>query len=71
MTFAWWHVLIALIPILPNLWGVWHTWSHDFGGDFSRKTLWLVICVFLPVLGGLLYLLAGRRHAGKKIVRAR
>lgn len=69
MTFAWWHVLVALIPILPNLWGVWHIWSHDFGGDLQKKVLWLLPCVFLPVLGGLLYLFFGRRRAGTKIVR--
>ena len=69
MTFAWWHVLVAIIPILPNLWGVWHIWSHDFDGDFTKKVIWLMLCVFLPVVGGLLYLLLGKRHAGKKIIR--
>ena len=57
MTFAWWHVLVAIIPILPNLWGVWHIWSHDFNDDLPKKVIWLMLCVFLPVVGGLLYLL--------------
>lgn len=69
MTFQWWHVLLALLPILLNLWGLWHVWSHDFGGDFQRKVLWLLCCVFLPVLGGLIYLVAGRPSAGARIAR--
>ena len=66
MTFAWWHVLVALIPILPNLWSIWHIWNHRFS-SFQQKAVWLVIAVFLPVLGGLIYIFAGRRHAGEKI----
>ena len=53
MTFAWWHVLVALIPILPNLWSIWHIWNHRFS-SFQQKAIWLVIAVFLPVLGGLI-----------------
>ena len=55
MTFAWWHVLVALIPILPNLWSIWHIWNHRFS-SFQQKAIWLVIAVFLPVLGGLIYI---------------
>lgn len=69
MTFEWWHVLVAIVPILPNLWGVWHIWSHDFAGDLPKKAIWLLFCVFLPVLGGLLYLFIGRRLAGARIVK--
>ena len=66
MTFAWWHVLVALIPILPNLWSIWHIWNHRFS-SFQQKAVCLVIAVFLPVLGGLIYIFAGRRLAGEKI----
>ena len=68
MTFAWWHVLVALIPILPNLWSIWHIWNHRFS-SFQQKAIWLVIAVFLPVLGGLIYIFAGRKHAGDSIIR--
>lgn len=66
MTFAWWHVLVALIPILPNFWSIWHIWNHRFS-SFQQKAIWLVIAVFLPVLGGLIYIFAGRKHAGEKL----
>ena len=67
MVFAWWHILVALIPILPNLWSLWHIWSHDFGGEFQKKVIWLLIAVFVPVLGGLLYIFIGRHKAGAKV----
>ena len=70
MTFAWWHVLVALIPILPNLWSIWHIWNHRFS-SFQQKAIWLVIAVFLPVLGGLIYIFAGRKHAGEKLYNGR
>ena len=66
MTFAWWHVLVALIPILPNFWSIWHIWNHRFS-SFQQKVPWLLVAVFLPVLGGLIYIFVGRRHAGEKI----
>ena len=62
MTFAWWHILVLLIPILPNLWSIWDIWTHPFK-DYKEKMLWLVVAVSIPVLGGLLYILIGRRNA--------
>ena len=69
MIFHWWHVLVAAIPILPNLWSLWHLWSHDFNNDFERKVRWLLLCVFVPVIGGLIYIFKGRKYAGSKIDR--
>jgi len=65
MTFAWWHVLVALIPMLPSFWSIWHIWHHEFESPQSRA-LWLVLAVFLPVIGGIIYIVIGR---GKAIAR--
>ena len=62
MTFVWWHVLVAIVPILPSFYSIWHIWTHDFA-DLREKALWLVLVVFLPVIGWLIYLLVGRRKA--------
>lgn len=62
MTFSWWHALIVLLPILPNFWSIWHIWNHSFQTD-QRKMIWLVIAVFIPVIGGLLYIFFGRSKA--------
>lgn len=67
MTFAWWHVLVALVPMLPAFWSIWHIWTHAFNGDVQKKMLWLVLVVFLPVLGGLIYVAAGRTKAGARL----
>lgn len=52
--------LLAL-PMLPNLWGIWHAYRHRFSGQ--QQIIWLVVCVFIPVIGGLAYLLFGRPKA--------
>lgn len=69
MQFSWWYVVIAILP-LPNLWSIWHVWSHEFD-SFQRKVSWLCVAVFLPVIGGLCYIAFGRRKALGKIQRPR
>lgn len=71
MTVQWWYLIFAILPTLPNLWSIWHIWSHDFNDDMQKKVLWLVLAVFIPVLGGIIYIVAGRQHAGKPVPRAR
>ena len=56
-------VLLAL-PILPNLWSLWHAFHRDFQTS-QEKMLWIGVCVFVPVLGGLAYVFVGRRRALK------
>ena len=68
MTFAWWHLLIAAIPRIPVFWSIWHIWAHAFGGDFQKKVKWLVLVVFIPVLGALFYIAVGRKDAGARIL---
>jgi len=62
MTFAWWHVLLAIVPILPNLWSIWHIWVHAFAPP-ERRIYWLLLAVFVPVFGGLIYIFYGRKQA--------
>ncbi len=50
--------LLAL-PMLLNLWGIWHAFARRAYNPMLG-TVWLCVCVFLPVLGGLAYLLFGR-----------
>lgn len=66
MSFAWWHLLVAALPILPNMWSIWHIWNHAFAGP-EQRAKWLVLVVFVPVVGGIVYILCGRRHAGEKL----
>lgn len=68
MSFAWWHPLIALIPMLPSFWSIWHIWDHEFQSP-QQRALWLALAVFLPVLGGIIYIFTGRKKALGKIQR--
>ncbi len=53
--------LILLLPILPNLWAIWHIFKNDFRTP-QEKMGWIGACVFLPVVGGLAYVLSGRKR---------
>ncbi len=56
--------IILLIPIIPNLWSIWHIFKHDFQSPQDKMT-WALIATFLPVIGGLLYIIWGR----KKVIK--
>lgn len=51
------------IPAILWLWALIDLLRSDFK-DTTTKLIWVVIIVFLPVLGALLYLLIGR---GQKV----
>ena len=54
-------VVALLIPILPNLWAIWNAFHSDFA-SVEEKMSWIAAGVFLPVLGGLLYVFWGRKR---------
>jgi len=58
----WWHLLLLPLPILPNLWSIWHVGTHCFSSQTERR-LWLVVCILVPCLGGLAYVFFGRQRA--------
>ncbi len=60
----WWQWLILILPILPNLWSIWHVRSHYFA-DEQQKSLWFLLAIFIPVIGGIAYILIGRKKASK------
>lgn len=62
MTFSWWHVVVALLPMLPTFWSIWDIWNHSFV-TMGRKMGWLVFVVLVPVIGGLIYIFVGRKQA--------
>lgn len=56
---------LLVLPILPNLWAIWHLYKNEFPTTQERAA-WLVAQVMLPVVGGLGYILLGRKRAIKK-----
>ncbi|NLW81163.1 MAG: hypothetical protein GXY42_05755 [Desulfovibrionales bacterium] len=56
---------LLIVPILPNLWSIWHLYKNEYPTPQERSA-WLVAQVILPVLGGVGYILFGRKRALKK-----
>lgn len=54
-------ILLVLLPIVPNLWAIMHIFKNDFDTP-QEKMIWLALAVFIPVMGGLIYLFMGRRR---------
>ncbi|MDR2054578.1 MAG: PLDc N-terminal domain-containing protein [Desulfovibrio sp.] len=65
MSFAWWHAALAFVPVLPALWSIRHICAHEFESP-QQRALWLVLVVFVPVVGGLVYIFAGRKRVLRK-----
>ncbi len=63
LNFFIWGGLLAL-PILPNLWSIWHIFKNDFATP-QEKMIWVFVATFLPVIGGIVYILWGRRKVIK------
>ena len=58
-------VLLAL-PILPNLWAIWHSFHADFA-TYQEKMVWIAVSVFVPVLGGVAYVIWGRKRVRRDV----
>ena len=59
------QLMMLVLPILPNMWSLKHCFHHDFPTE-KEKQRWMMACVFLPCIGGLAYILVGRKHASKE-----
>ncbi len=59
------QMMMLVLPILPNMWALKHCFHHDFPTE-KEKFRWMMACVFLPCIGGLAYILVGRRHASRE-----
>ena len=59
------QLMMLVLPILPNMWSLKHCFHHDFPTE-KEKQRWMMACVFLPCIGGLAYILVGRKRASKE-----
>jgi hypothetical protein len=57
-----WALPVLLVPIIPNLWSIWHLYRNEFPTPQERAA-WIVAQVILPVIGGVGYMLFGRKRA--------
>ena len=58
-------ILIFLLPMVPTVWAIVDMAYRDFG-TLKKKALWGVFVICVPCLGGLVYLIFGRRQ-GKRM----
>jgi hypothetical protein len=49
---------------IPNLFGIWHAFHRVFPTP-QERLIWVAVCVFVPVIGGVSYLIFGLRRARK------
>ena len=56
-------LIIGLFAI-PNLFGIWHAFHRIFPTPQERM-IWIGVCIFVPVIGGVSYLIFGLRRARK------
>jgi hypothetical protein len=57
-------LLILLLPMVPTFWAIVDIAHRDFS-TLKKKALWGALIVFVPCLGGLVYLIFGRRQGTK------
>ena len=58
------NFLIVGLFAVPNLFGIWHAFHHVFPTPRERL-IWVGMCIFVPVIGGISYLIFGLRRARK------
>ena len=61
-----WAIPLLILPILPNLWAILHLYKNQFPTPQERAA-WIVAQVVLPVVGGVGYVLFGKKRALKKL----
>ena len=55
---------LLAICILPNLWSICHVARHCFQTP-TERTAWLGVLMFFPVIGGIFYIVYGRKRVRK------
>jgi drug/metabolite transporter (DMT)-like permease len=55
---------ILLLAILPNYIAIWQSFHREFPTPLERM-FWFLLAIFIPLLGGLAYLIWGRKRGRK------
>ena len=56
--------LVLGLFAVPNLFGIWHAFHRVFPTP-QERLFWIGVCIFVPVIGGISYLIFGLRRARK------
>lgn len=55
---------LLILAILPNYIAIWQSFHREFPTSLER-VFWFLLAIFVPLLGGLAYLIWGRKRGRK------
>lgn len=58
-------IVILLFPVVFTFWAIFDLAHRDFG-SLKKKAIWGAFVVFVPYLGGPVYLVFGRKQGTRK-----
>ncbi len=58
----WLTCIIIFLPTLPGFWAIWHSTTRRFA-TVQEQIAWIGLSMLVPVIGGLVYILFGRKRA--------
>ena len=66
LTTTQWAVIISLFLICFSFsaWTILDAWKRTFESA-NEKVLWIQICIFVPLIGSVAYLMIGRKRGSK------
>lgn len=66
LTSMQWAVILGIVGLCFTFsaWAILDVWKRDFGSS-NEKSLWMQICIFIPILGALAYLFFGRKRGSQ------
>ncbi|MEZ7195512.1 MULTISPECIES: PLD nuclease N-terminal domain-containing protein [Pseudodesulfovibrio] len=58
-----WAIVLAAVGVCFGFsaWSILDVWKRNFESP-TEKSLWMQICIFIPILGALTYLFLGRKR---------
>ncbi|NJB66861.1 hypothetical protein GGQ74_000501 [Desulfobaculum xiamenense] len=56
-------IIAAMVAVCLSLsfWAIWHAFWREFPSH-QEKMVWLALAVFIPFIGGIVYLVCGRNR---------
>ena len=66
LTSAQWAIVLAAVGACfsYSAWAILDVWKRNFESS-TEKSLWMQICIFIPILGATAYLFLGRKRGDK------
>ncbi|EHJ46645.1 hypothetical protein DFW101_0628 [Solidesulfovibrio carbinoliphilus subsp. oakridgensis] len=57
-------ITLLVLAILPNYIAIWQSFHREFPTPLERM-FWFLLAIFVPLLGGIAYLIWGRKRGRK------